>query len=234
MRDDKEIATKLRRSGKSYRQIRDELRVPLATLSDWFKDVDWSKEVKQRLQEENKRINTVRIVELGRIRGKHLARVYEEAREEAREELGNLKYNPLFIAGLMLYWGGGTKAAKSQIRLANSDPELAKLFVDFLQKVCRIPEEKIKIALLSYADSDDPSLRRFWSFALKIPLSQFQKTVIIASTPKTRHLVGGVCTIVVSSSYFREKMLEWLKLLPKELMNKEYYANISSISVLST
>ena len=171
MRDDKEIATKLRRSGKSYRQIRDELRVPLATLSDWFKDVDWSKEVKQRLQEENKRINTVRIVELGRIRGKHLARVYEEAREEAREELGNLKYNPLFIAGLMLYWGGGTKAAKSQIRLANSDPELAKLFVDFLQKVCRIPEEKIKIALLSYADSDDPSLRRFWSFALKIPLS---------------------------------------------------------------
>lgn len=230
MRKDKEDAFKLRKMGKSYKQIQQELKIPLATLSDWFRDIDWSKEVKQRLQEESKIKSTIRIKELDRIRGEHLKRVYEEAREEAREELKTLKYNPLFIAGIMLYWGEGTKVSRNQIRFANSDPEMIRFFIEFLRKACGIPEEKLRIAVLAYPDLDTQSVERFWSFATGVPLSRFHKTIVILGRHKARRLSYGVCTIVISSTYFREKFFEWLQLLPKELIDKRYYENIDSVS----
>lgn len=114
MRKDKEIAIKLRKHGKSYRQIRDEMRIPLSTLSGWFRDADWSKGIARELVQKNLRESAVRIRELNAVRGSNLARVYEEARTEAREEFERLKYHPLFIAGLMLYWGEGGKVTRTE------------------------------------------------------------------------------------------------------------------------
>ncbi len=227
MRKDRKAAIELRKAGKSYKQIRAELNIPLATLSDWFRDVDWSGEVKRRLQEESKKGNSVRLKELNRVRGEHLERVYEEAREEARKELETLKYNPAFISGIMLYWGEGDKLTKHITRLSNSDPELIRFYVDFLRKTCRIPEAKIRVQLLIYPDIEEESNRRFWSFASGLDLNHFTKSILIQGRHETKRLRYGVCTVLVSSTYFKVKMLEWLRLLPKELMNKAYYESIS-------
>lgn len=229
MRKDKEEAFRLRREGNSYTQIRGKLRIPLATLSDWFRDVDWSGEVKRRLQEESKKTSAIRIRELDRVRGEHLEKVYEEAREEARQELETLKYNPLFISGIMLYWGEGTKTIRNQVRFANSDPEMIRFYVQFLRKACFIPEEKIKAAVTAYPDLEEESVKRFWSFASDIPLSRFHKTQVIQGRHPTKRLAYGVCTVVISSTYFREKVLLWLKSLPGELIDKRYYENIANV-----
>lgn len=233
MRKDKEIATQMRKAGKSYKEIQAEMNIPLSTLSSWFSN-EWSTAIRSRLTARAQAESTVRLQDLNRIRGQQLKRVYEEAKEEARQELEALKYNPLFIAGIMLYWGEGTKAARNQVRLANSDPEMIKLFIAFLRDVCRFPSEKIKIALLSYPDIDDASVRRFWSFATGIPVSQFHKTVKINGRHKTRRLAYGVCTVVITSAYLKEKMTEWLRLLPPELMKPEYYENIANVSAEGT
>lgn len=226
MRKDKEIAQELRREGKSYSEIRDRLKIPLSTLSEWFSGEEWSKDIRVRLTEAAKIESTIRLVELDKTRGQHLKQAYEEAREEARNDLETLKYNPLFLAGLMLYWGEGDRGTRNQVRLANSDPELIKLFVVFLEKACRIPAERIKAYLVIYPDIDDQSTLRFWSFASGIPLSRFTKSTLIQGRHQTKRLRYGVCTVVVSSSYLKAKVLEWLKLLPKELMSREYYENI--------
>lgn len=227
MRKDKEIAIELRKSGKSYRQIRDELQIPLATLSDWFGKVDWSGAIRIRLTDAANAKSTVRIRELDRIRGEHLARLYGEARDEAREDLRVLKYHPLFIAGLMLYWGEGDKTTKNQVRLANSDPELIRLYVAFLEKACRIPTSKIRLQIIIYPDIDEASNKRFWSFASGVPIEQFTKSTLIKGRHKTKRLKYGVCNVVVSSTYFKVKVLEWLKHLPGELMEKGYYESIA-------
>lgn len=211
----------------SYAAISKKLQIPKTTLSEWFSKEGWSQEIRQKLTEAATAESTVRIQALDKVRGEHLKKIYEEAREEAETEFATLKYHPLFIAGMMLFWGEGTKAAKSQVCLSNADPEMIKLYLAFLTKACQIPEEKIRIALLAYPDLDETSLRRFWSFASGVPLSRFHKTVVIQGKHKTRRLASGVCTVVVSSTYFRQKMLTWLKLLPKELMNRGYYENIS-------
>jgi hypothetical protein len=226
MRKDKETAIELRKLGKSYSQIRAELKIPKSTLSDWFRDIDWSGMVRSRLAEAAKNTSTLRIRELDRVRGEHLAQVYQEAAEEARKEFKVLKYNPLFIAGMMLYWGEGDKTTKNQMRLSNSDPELIRLYVGFLEKACRVPSARIKAQLIIYPDIEEQSNRRFWSFASGIPLDRFTKSTLIQGRHKTKRLRYGVCNVVVSSTYFKVKIIEWLKLLPKELMEKQYYESI--------
>lgn len=234
MRKDKEQAIKLRREGYSYRKIRDKLKVSVSTLSGWFSGEEWSVKVRERLTAAAQIESTIRIIELDKVRGQHLKLAYEEAREEARQELETLKYNPLFISGIMLYWGEGDKLTNGQTRLSNSDPELIRLYVEFLRKACRIPESKIKGSLLVYPDIDLQSNLRFWSFASSIPTTRFSKSVLIQGRHKTKRLRHGVCSVLVLSTYFKVKMLEWMKWLPKELMDRAYYENISSISATST
>src|SRR4051812_2004906 len=47
----------------------------------------------------------------------------------------NLEEAKLFGLGVGLYWGEGTKRNKHSIRLGNSDPELIKKFIEFLDVI---------------------------------------------------------------------------------------------------
>ncbi|HYD93082.1 MAG TPA: hypothetical protein VEB18_01335 [Candidatus Paceibacterota bacterium] len=227
MRTDRNKAEELRKSGKSYKEIEKELGIPRATLSAWFSGEAWSADLREKLQAAAREKSRVRVAGLAKVRGRRLREAYEQARVEARTEFETLKYHPLFIAGMTLYWSAGTKAARNQVRFSGANPETIKIFITFLTRVCNVPQNQVKVALLSYPDADDPSIRRFWSFASGIPLSQFQTTVIVQKVPKVKRFAGGVCTVIVSSGYLRQKLGEWLNLLPKELMNGQYYENIS-------
>ena len=225
MRKDKEIAFKMRKNGKSYGEICAALKIPKATLSGWFSKIDWSNDIAKKLAAAVQKQHTVRLIELDRIRGAHLKRIYKEAREEARVEFEELKYNPLFIAGLMLYWGEGDKLTKYSTKIANTDPDLIRLYVFFLRNACRIPEEKIKAHLLIYRISMQKNANGTGLMSLVLTQTVF-KTTTIEGKHKVRRIRYGVCMIGISSTYFKVKMLEWLKLLPRELMNGAYYAKI--------
>jgi len=168
----------------------------------------------------------IRLRELNKLRGANLKRAYEEARTEAHTEFETLKYNPLFIAGVMLYWGEGDKLTKYSTTISNTDPYLIRLYVFFLENVCRIPKEKIKAHVLVYPDLDERDCLLYWASRSNIVLSRFTKCTVIQGRHKTRRLTHGVCMVIVSSTYFKAKVLEWLKLLPNELMNQRYYENI--------
>lgn len=226
MRKDKEIAFNMRRSGKSYNEIFVALKVPKATLSGWFSKIDWSNDIAKKLATAVQKQHTVRLIELDKIRGIHLKRAYEEARDEAQKDLLELKYNPLFIAGLMLYWGEGDKLTKYSTAITNTDPDLIRLYVFFLKNACRIPEDKIRAHVLIYPDLKEEDCRKYWARESGISLRRFTKSTVIQGRHKTRRLAYGVCIVGVSSTYFKVKMLEWLKLLPEELMNLRYYENI--------
>lgn len=226
MRKDKEIAIDLRKNGKSYKEIRESLKIPKSTLSEWFSGEEWSKDIRKKLTAAAKIESTIRIVELDKIRGQHLSRLYEEARKEAQQELETLKYNPLFIAGMMLYWGEGDKISKNVVRLTNTDADLLQLYLTFLTTACRIPITKIKGHVLVYPDMDERICKAYWSKKVGLPQENFTKSTQILGRHKTRRLTWGICIILVSSSYFKVKILEWLKLFPKELMEKRYYETI--------
>ncbi len=216
----------MRRAGKSYREIHEALRIPPSTLSAWFGGEDWSIKIKDRLIASTRESHTTRLIQLNKVRGEHLAKAYETAREEAREEFVALKYDPLFISGIMLYWGEGAKDPKQGVKFTNSDPKMVNLYVAFLTRACRIPVEKIKAYVLIYPEIEEKTCRAYWVKMSGLPWENFTKSVVIAGRHATRRLGWGVCTVSVSSTYFKQKILEWIKLLPEELLKKEYYENI--------
>ena len=219
----------MRRSGKSYAEIYAALRIPKSTLSGWMAEIDWSSALKKKLSLSAQAGHSIRLQELNKLRGRNLAKAYDAAREEARIDFEVLKYNPLFISGIMLYWGEGDKLTKYATSLSNTDPYLIRLYVFFLENVCRLPKEKIKAHVLIYPDLDEEKCRLYWASRSHIALSRFTKCTVMQGRHKVRRLKNGVCMVVVSSTYFKAKMLEWLALLPNELMNRRYYENIGSV-----
>lgn len=140
-------------------------------------------------------------------------RWHEECRQRAAKEFPSLKNNQLFLAGLMLYWGEGDKVIKNGfVRIANSDPEIIRIFYSFLRDILQLPVEKIFIKLIIYPELNDRSIRRFWSRLLNIPLSQFKKTVTIQGRHPEKRLSYGIAYVEVISRELKEKIFTWIKL----------------------
>lgn len=226
MRNNRIDAIRLRKEGRSYREINRVLGTPLGTLSGWLAPLEWSREVGTRLRTRQTAASKVRLLALNRSRGEKLKRAYAVAAEEARAELANLKYDPLFIAGIMLYWAEGEKHPRRAVKFTSSDTEMIRFFNAFLLSSCGVPPEKIRARLIIYPEHEEFVTRAYWSKASGIPAERFSKSVRIAGRRPARRLSWGVCTISVPGAYFKHKMLEWIRLLPRELIDRDRYENI--------
>ena len=225
MRKDKEKAIELRKDGRSYREIGELLKIPRSTLSGWFQGEAWSESVRDVILESMKEERSIHIKNLNSIRGERLRSAYAAAREEARAEFEFHKYHPLFISGIMLYWGGGVKHPKQGVRFSSSNPKMVRLYVEFLTKACRIPIESITAYVLIYPDIEERTSRAYWSKVSTLPWENFSKSTVLTGR-KARKLGWGVCTVSIGSTYLKTKILEWINLLPEELLRREYYENM--------
>lgn len=226
MRKDKENALELRKLGKSYLEIEKQLGVPKSTLSDWFRGQNWSKEISLSLRQKTEPLHIIRIQELNKIRGEHLKKLYDKAEREALEEFETLKYHPLFIAGLMIYWGEGNKASKSRCSIANTEPLMIKLFLQFIKNICGFNSPRIKAWLLIYPDIEEGICKNFWMQNTGLEGKDFVKSIVINGKHKTRRLPFGVCSVGVSSAYLKRKILKWIELLAKDLTKEDYIAGM--------
>ncbi len=219
MNPHKEKAIELRRSGKSYKAIHGEIGVPLSTLSGWFKNEEWSIEIRDRLGGLESLAFPKKLQAIIKANKKRWALLHRGYQESAEKEFELLKNIPLFLAGIMLYWGEGEKTSKqSRLKLANSDPMMIRLFYSFLKNCIRVPSEKIHVWLLLYPDLKDEMQKKFWSKATGIPVSQFKGSIYIKGRHPTKRLSYGVCNIYVQSREFKEKIITWIDLCQKMFM----------------
>ncbi|MFM2340039.1 MAG: hypothetical protein RLZZ360_675 [Candidatus Parcubacteria bacterium] len=217
MRTDKDRAFMLRKEGKSYNEIALALNVAKSTLSNWFKGQDFSEDIKRALTITSQTKSTARLQVLNRARGDLLQAYYTQAEREASEELIKYRDNQLFIAGVVAYWGEGDKSKSSLVRLANTDPQMIKLFRQFLLTFCLVPPEKIRGALYLYEDLDETECKKYWEN--NTGLQVFHKTMVLPSRHKTKKLPYGTCTILVSNTYLKRKLLTWIDQIPKIVLN---------------
>jgi hypothetical protein len=87
----------------------------------------------------------------------------------------------LLSLGLGLYWGEGTKASPSTIRLGNSDPRLVQVFMKFLIKIFGVKRGDLHFGLQIFTDIDPQEALDFWVKMLKVNKAQFQKPVVTIS-----------------------------------------------------
>ncbi len=212
MRRDKQKAIDLRKEGRSYRDIAKELKVSKGTLSAWLKGQEWSDQISKsniekehaRAPEKMKRINMMRRVKF--------AFTYGVAEEEAVREFEVYKNEPLFNAGLMLYVGEGEKASKPALRIANTDFEVHKVFIQFLTRYFGIDRARVRIFLHLYPDLDEKVCVDKWAKELSLNQSQFYKTQRIQGKDLKRKLQFGVGTTIISSTALKRKLFVWIKL----------------------
>jgi hypothetical protein len=223
MRKDKEEVIKLRKTGKSYNEIREELSIPKSTLSEWFRDQKWSNELAVKLAEKQKSKSIIRMRDLNKIRGANLDMLYKEAEKEAVEEFEQLKYHPLFMSALMIYWGEGNKASRNNCIIANTEYEMVRIFKLFLERICRVKRSRIRAWILLYPDLDEKVCKNYWMRNIGLKQEDFNKSIVIQGKHKTNKLQYGVCNLGVSSTYLKKKILLWIKLLAEDISNEKYF-----------
>lgn len=118
--------------------------------------------------------------------------------------------------GLGLYWGEGTKANKTSVRLGNSDPFLIKNFIDFLVGFCGINKKDLRFGLQLFNDISPEEALDFWQKQLKVPKDRFQKVVITPSRglgTYRKKVKYGVLTVYYHNKKLRDILCEELKIL---------------------
>jgi len=97
----------------------------------------------------------------------------------------------LSIIGAVLYNCEGTRLRKDKrrkndiyywvIEFTNSEPNIIKLFLNFLRKIIKIDETRLKAQLFIHEDLKKEELEKFWSKITKISAENFNKTMILKS-----------------------------------------------------
>lgn len=169
-RSTRELAIALRKSGYSYQYISDKTGISKSTLSGWLTDIPYT-------------ANTETVAVQGKARAaagerKAVIRQTEmhNIRTNAETEIGELSQRDLYMLGLGLYVGEGTKT-HNIIRVANSDPRVMQCMVAWFLGL-GVRKSQFTARLYLYPDSNEAESLQFWSKTINIPQSQFQKTYI--------------------------------------------------------
>lgn len=169
----------MRDSGYSYGMINEKLGVPKGTLSEWFKDKPFkpNKEVLRRVQ--------YGPVVSGEISHRRKVAEVLKMRNLGREEIGNLSERDFLLLGLGLYIGEGSKAFE-QIQVANANPAVVRLMVEWFKRALKLSTDNITIAVHLYPDNDEVVALDFWHKTTGLPKENFRKTFIDTRKNKSK------------------------------------------------
>jgi hypothetical protein len=113
----------------------------------------------------------------------------------------------LFGLGVGLYWGEGTKSNLNSVRLGNTDPDLLKNFILFLEKLYGIKKDKLRFGVQVFTDLAPAVCLKYWCSTLDISPQQFYKPVISKSQSRgtyRRKAQYGVITIYFNNTKLRD------------------------------
>lgn len=190
-------AEKMRRKGYSYSIISQKLGIAKSTLSCWFGD---------KLFIPNK--ETLARIQRGPIKSaerRHNQKVsnIEDLKKLGAAEIEKLGKRDLFLLGLGLYLGEGSKSHET-IRIINADPNIIKLAIRWFRESCGLTNENITIALHLYPDNNIDSCLKFWRRETGLATKNFRKTQIDArrnkSAVKINKLPYGTAHITIVSN----------------------------------
>lgn len=122
----------------------------------------------------------------------------------------NGSYPELLSMGIALYLGEGTKKGHG-VRFTNSDPEIIRLFIRFLDKVCQVKKEKIKAWINYFDDSSYGDVLSFWVKETGIDAKNFYKPTIRKrklGTYKKRSIYGTI-TILFTNKKLKDQIETW-------------------------
>lgn len=108
--------------------------------------------------------------------------------------------------GCMLYWAEGDKR-RNAVRLANSDPEVVRYFVNFLRAYFGVRDDRIRVSCNLFADHLDRQceIEDFWLRTLDLSRSCLCKSIVnrysrYSQKKRKNKLPYGTCRVAVHST----------------------------------
>lgn len=209
-KEDKQKALDLRKKGKSYSEIKGILGVNKSTLSGWLKDMPLSPERLVALRDNNpRRIENFRKTMADKKRNR-LDLVFQKV----KRDISRISDRDLFIGGLFLYWGEGSKRDKGGISFTNTNPAMLKFFIRWLE-LMKFGKDKLKVNLHLYSEMNPIKQIDYWSKELKISKKQFRRPYIKNTFSKNikykSRFVQGTCSVILEKQEMNDYVLMALK-----------------------
>jgi hypothetical protein len=112
----------------------------------------------------------------------------------------------------MLFWAEGSKA-RNKAEIANADPEVIKLFANFLRTYFDVPDEKFRIACNLFADhlEKQREIEDFWLGVVGVPRACLTKTMVnhdsrYSQKKRRNKLPYGTCRVTVASTQIAQHL----------------------------
>lgn len=209
----RELGRALRRLGLSYGEIMDLVPVKKSTLATWCREVRLSDEQIAAIKERRAQpIGVPRDTQRKR-------RVEVEAiRRQAQSQVRELLWDPMWLAGVTLYWAEGSKT-RNHLRLANTDPRALRLFVNWVLTYID-PKALFSIQLHLHEGNDELAARTYWRRQTGLDGANFYKTFIkpAGTGHRKNHLPHGVCTVKVRAcSDGWHRTMAWIDAMTRHL-----------------
>lgn len=204
----------LRIKGMSLNEITESLNVPKSTVRYWCRDIVLPNSLKARLIKKQK---IGGLIAAEKLRARRMKET-EKLLREGIEEVGHLASRELFLVGIALYWAEGYRKGNEEFGFTNSDPRMVILMIRWLQKICGISNERIRLRVcINIAHKNRlGDIHTFWSESTKIPLHQFSKPTLIRINNKkhyanSSHYFGTLRIKILKGTSFRRKVMGWLE-----------------------
>lgn len=209
----REQAIRLRKQNKSYSQIKKELGVSKSTLSTWLNQYPLPQWIISKLRDRNEvRIEKYRQT-MAKKREDRLNSIYQQEKLKIQK----ISNREIMFAGLALYWGEGTKVGSSKVAVSNTDPQVLKFFILWLNLIHKINKKNLKTTLHLYNDMNIEKETTYWSKILGIPTKKFNKPYIKTTNSNRINHKGsfghGTCIIAYYSVELKQKIMMQIKLL---------------------
>lgn len=189
-------AINLRRQGWSYNVISQRLSVSKGTLSEWLRRIPY--------EPNGEVIQRIRMCRAHAAASKQRTRLSQIRffQEQGLADVGRISERDLLFLGIGLYMGEGSKLYE-HVRIVNSDPRLMKLGIEWLKRVCGVPNSHLTLTIHLYPDTPEEKAVVYWTRVTGIPVEQFGKLQVDRrenkSWRKRRQLPYGTAHVGVRS-----------------------------------
>ena len=178
----KQLAITLRKQGYTYSVIAKKTGLSKSTLSYHLSEIPFTPN-----EVTKKRLQKARAAAIKSKAKKKLDSI-QQSRQQAIRELGKLSDRDLFMAGIGLYIGEGSKT-QDMTRLVNSDHRVVCLFIRWL-KLLGLRNRNIFLRVHGYPDTDFNQAESFWLSTTGLPATQLQPACVDTRIAKDKRRKG--------------------------------------------
>ena len=212
--ESKNLAIRLRKKGLTDSEIMENVPVAKSPISLWLRSVGLSERHKQRITEKKLLAQKRGAAARKNIRIQQTEEIFKGAKNDVEKIIKN----PLWLAGVMLYWAEGSKQKENHIssmmHFSNMDQKMIRLFLLWSKRHLNLQKNDLYYDLYIHDNGNIEDSLKYWAKHLGCGTSEI-RVYLKRSKPKTvRKNIGngyhGVIRINIKrSAALNRKVSAW-------------------------